>query len=77
MKITVHAAERFLQRVFQKTTYTCEELAYSTRLLNELFEDVIPNAYTKHFAVPGFKGYRAVCIENTIVTIIPKGENNV
>lgn len=77
MKVTTHAAQRFLQRVMNKSDYTCLDVDFAIRFLAKLLEDVVPNSYSKHFVLPGFENYKVVYKENTIITIIPKGESYV
>ena len=72
MKITVHAAQRFLERVMKKTEYSFQDVMFSMRYLEKLLNDVIPRSNTKHFVLPGFENYRAVYCDNAIVTIIQK-----
>jgi len=77
MNISIHAAQRFLERVMSKDTYTCIEVDFTMRFLKKLLQDVVPTSANKHFVIPGFESYRAIYRQNTIVTIIPKGEKYV
>ena len=77
MKVSVHAGERFLQRVMKKSQYTSMDIDFSIRYLEKLFKDIVPNSYARPFIIPGFENYRAIYRENTVITIIPKGEKNV
>ena len=72
IKISKHAAERFLQRVMNKTSYTKRELFYAYKFLEAEIRGVEVARYRDFFSLPSFKGYRALIIENTLVTIIPK-----
>ena len=72
MKVTVHAAQRFLERVMNKHDYSFNDVKFSIKYLEKVFQDVIPRNNTKHFVLPGFERYRAVCVDNAIVTIISK-----
>lgn len=72
MQTSFHAGERFLQRVMSKTAYTNEDVFFAMRYIDKLLSDVVVNSTTKHFVLPGFEQYKAVCIQNRIVTIIPK-----
>lgn len=77
MKISVHAAERFLQRVMNKTSYTFHDVMFTIKYLEKLLADVVPNSANKHFVLPEFQQYKAIYRENTILTIVPKGERHV
>lgn len=75
MKISVHAAQRFLERVMNKKSYTYKDVGFALRFLEKTFKDVVVLGRKKQFVVPGFENYKAVYCENTIVTIIPKGNH--
>jgi len=77
MKVSAHAGERFLQRVMNKSQYTPMDIDFSIRYLEKIFKDIVPNSYARPFTIPGFENYRAIYRENTIITIIPKGEKYV
>lgn len=72
MKISIHAAERFLERVMAKKSYNCFDTAFAMEYLEKLFKDVVVNSKVRYFVVPGFEHYRAVYKDDTIITIIPK-----
>jgi hypothetical protein len=72
MKISIHAAERFLERVFLKSDYSSKELGNAIIYLEKLLKDVIPNSYARSFPLPGFEEFRVIHKANTIITIIPK-----
>lgn len=74
MKVSYHAGERFLQRVLQKQSYTKKDIHNAIRFLEKSLKDVVPSGINKHFVLPEFQSYRAVYCQNTIVTIIPKGD---
>jgi hypothetical protein len=77
MNITHHAAERFLQRVMSKTKYTDHDVNFAMGYLQKLLRDVVIRSTSKQFVLPGFENFKAVYKQNTIVTIIPKGERYV
>jgi hypothetical protein len=77
MKISYHAAARFLERVMEKTQYTDKDLLFARRYLQKLLRDVVIVNSVKHFVLPGFENFKAIYKQNTIVTIIPKGEKYV
>ena len=72
IKVSHHAAERFLQRVMSKATYTKKELHYAYKFLEAEIKDIDVSRYRDFFSLPSFKNYRALIIENTLVTIIPR-----
>jgi hypothetical protein len=77
MKITVHAAQRFLERVMNKTEFGYQEILFTLQYLEKLFSDVVPTGTPKYIVVPCFEKYKAIYRDNTIVTIIPKGDYRV
>lgn len=77
MKISAHAAQRFLQRVMKKTDYTCLDVDFAIRFLENLLEDVVPRSRSMRFILPSFENYQIIYRDNTVVTIIPKGERYV
>ena len=70
MHITYHAAERFLQRVFQFKTYTKEEVKNATYLLKCDLNDL--QIRNSRISLPSFPKYYGVFRDNTLVTVIPK-----
>ena len=70
MEVTLHAAERFLQRVKNKFNYTKYELLKTKQELNLLFKDLVTNR--KKVIVPTFSKFLAVIKNNKVITIIPK-----
>ena len=76
MKITYHAAERFLERVMSRVQYTHQDVEFAMRYLEKLLQDVVVSTPVKRFVLPGFEDYRAVYRENAVVTIVPKGDHH-
>lgn len=72
MRISVHAAQRFLERVMNKESYTTLDIDFAIRYLQKSLQNVVPQRKTKYFVLPEFQDYKAVYIENTLVTIVPK-----
>ncbi len=77
MKVSAHAAQRFLERVMGKSTYTCIDVDFAIRYLEKILSTVVPNSNNKHFVIPGFENFKVVHRENTAITIIPKGDRHV
>ena len=73
MRITVHAAKRFLERVMNKSNYTVIDVDFTLRYLTKLFVDVVPGSRYRPIIIPGFENFQAIYQENTIITILPKG----
>lgn len=72
MQVTVHAAQRFLERVMSQTNYTYQEVGMTLEFLEKILKDVVVTSKVKHFVLPGFKNFRVVYCENTAITIVPK-----
>ena len=77
MIVSTHAAKRFLERVMCKTTYTCIDVDFALRYLEKILIDTVPTSYAKPFVLPGFENFKAIYRDNTIITIIPKGDRYV
>jgi len=75
MKITIHAAKRFLERVMSKENYTCLDVDFAIRFLEKVLRDVVPTGSATSFVLPSFENYRVIYKEGSVVTIIPKGES--
>ncbi len=72
MRITFHAAQRFVQRVLKRQEVSSTELFWAKGYLEALTRDIILSSYSGRFALPGFGRFSCVCQENTLITIIPK-----
>jgi len=72
MKITTHAAQRFLERVMSKKTYNCLDIDFALRFLVKLLSDVVPTGSTTSFVLPSFENYKVIYKEGSVVTIIQK-----
>lgn len=77
MKVTVHAAQRFLERVMNKERYSYKDVSFAMKYLSKLLTDVVPTGYATSFALPSFENYRVIYKDGSVITIIPKGEKNV
>lgn len=74
MKVSIHAGQRFLERVMEKANYNSFDVNTAIAYLEKALQDVVPNSCNMHFVIPGFENYRAIYRQNTVITIIPKGE---
>jgi len=72
MKVTVHAGERFLQRVFNKNRYSQLELMRAIKLLERETDNIVFNECRKNLLLPSFNNFVAVIKNQTIVKIINK-----
>ena len=70
LKITYHAAERFLQRVFKLSNYTVNEVKKAIKFISKDISDV--QHRNKNFILPSFPEFYCVVKNNALVTIIPK-----
>jgi len=77
MRITTHAAKRFLERVMSKKTYTCIDIDFAIRFLEKVLRDVVPTGSATSFALPSFENFRVIYKEGSVITIIPKGDKYV
>jgi hypothetical protein len=72
MKVTYHAAERFIERVLDKKSFSRKELLDAKAYLEKLTQDVVISSYRRNFVLPGFSKFACVYQEDTLITIIPK-----
>ena len=73
MKVTYHAAQRFLERVIKRTDFSKYEVHRTVEYLEYLLKDIVVTSYAKPFALPGYqKLFYVVHQENCAITIIPK-----
>ena len=72
MKITHHAVERFLQRVMNIKNVKQQDIQKAYIFLEKETKNIVVNGYKSYFALPSFKQYKAVVIDGSIVTILPR-----
>ncbi len=73
MIITLHAAQRFLERVIKKQEFTKNDLVFAKEYLAKVFKNVVCSSVTRNIALPGFENeFYVIHKHNTIITIIPK-----
>jgi len=77
MKVSVHAGEKFLQRVMSKATYTCFDVNFAIEYLEKVLRDVVPTSCSTQFALPGFENFKVIYREGSVITIIAKGGRDV
>ncbi len=75
MRVTYHAGERLLQRVFQFATYSKKQIHDAVRLIERDVRDV-QYRNKKRFILPSFPDFYAVVVEDHLVTVIPKRHTN-
>ena len=74
MHITYHAAERFLQRVFDFTSYSKTQINNAMKLLERDLFNVELRSKSR-VVLPSFPNYYGVFVQNTLVTVVPKRPN--
>ena len=73
MKVTYHAAQRFLERVVKKSNFSKYEVHRTVEYLEKALKDVMIRSYKDFFPLPGFENqFYVVAQENSAITIIPK-----
>ena len=72
MKVSIHAGQRFLERVMTKKTYSCFDVNFAIEYLEKILQDVVPTGKSTHFALPGFEDFKVVYTDGSVITIIPK-----
>jgi hypothetical protein len=75
MRVTYHAGERLLQRVFQFTTYTKKQIYDAIHLIERDIRD-IQYIGRRYLLLPSFPGFYAVVNGDTLVTIVPKNKKS-
>lgn len=74
MHITYHAAQRFLQRVFEFTSCSRTQIRNAMRLLERDLANLELRSKSR-VVLPSFPDFHGVFVENTLVTIVPKRLN--
>ncbi len=64
MRISYHAAQRFLERVINPKTFSKEDVYHAQAYLQRLLKDVVINSYKKKFVIPEFQHFLGVYQEN-------------
>ena len=72
MKVSYHAAQRFLERVLKQLEFSKIDVYCAQEYLQSLLKDVVISSYAKQFALPGFQRFLGIYQENVLVTIISK-----
>gem|GEM_PF-1595097 len=71
LRITYHAAERFLQRVFQLKDYTKDHILRAKKLIEKDVANLQLRNF-KRFPLPSFPQFYGVVVNGSLVTIVPK-----
>ena len=71
MRISYHAGERLLQRVFDFARYSHRQVVDAMRLIKRDLGD-IDFGNKKYIPLPSFPGFCGVVADRTLVTVIPK-----
>lgn len=72
MKVSFHAAERFLQRVFVMKEYSRRDVYRARRLLEKDLQNVVVTGTKRFISLPSFENAVAIFNEGTLITIYPK-----
>ena len=73
MKVSIHAGQRFLERVMTKKAYTCFDVNFAIKYFENILKDVVPTSRSTHFVLPGFENFKVIYREGSVITIVPKG----
>ncbi len=71
MKITYHAGERLIQRVFDVAKYSHKQVIDAMKLIKRDLVDV-DCRNRKYIPLPSFPGFYGVVADRTLVTVVPK-----
>jgi len=71
MRVTRHAAQRFLERVMKKENYSIHDIDYALRYLHHQLAKVIPTSYARPIALPEHKGFKVIHQDGTALSIVP------
>ena len=72
MKVSYHAAKRFLERVINQLEFSTMDIHNTQDYLEVLLKDVVITSYKRQFALPNFQRFVGIYQEDVLVTIIPK-----
>jgi hypothetical protein len=71
MRVTYHAGERLIERVFEFAKYSHAQVIEAMRLIKRDLADI--NCRNRKFIpLPSFPGFYGVVADRTLVTVIPK-----
>ena len=71
MRISYHAGERLLQRVFEFAKYSHRQVVDAMKLIKKDISD-IEFGNRQYIPLPSFPGFYGVIADQTLVTVIPK-----
>ena len=72
MKATFHLAQRFIERVLKKSSYTKDEIKNIYFYLSEVCKNIVPRSYRGYCPFPDNPNFVIAYNENTATTILPK-----
>ncbi len=76
MKITYHAGERLIQRVFALAKYSHNQVIDAMKLIKRDLVDV-EYRNRRYIPLPSFPGFYGVIVDRTLVTVVPKNYRRV
>jgi hypothetical protein len=71
LKVTYHAGERLMQRVFDIAKYSHRQVIDAMKLIKRDLADV-EYRNRKYIPLPSFPGFYGVIADRTLVTVVPK-----
>lgn len=74
MRVTYHAAQRFIERVLDKKSFSRKDMQEAKAFLENLTQNIVISSYRKNFVLPGFSKFACVYQEDALLTIIPKNK---
>ena len=72
MKVTIHAAKRYLERVLKKDSYSKKELYETFVYIKNPFKDIVTTTYKGFCPLPDNPNFVIAFEENRANTILPK-----
>ena len=72
MKASIHMAQRFLERVLNKNSYSKKELYNTYIYLSEICKNIMPRGYRGYCPLPENSKFVIAYNENVATTILPK-----
>jgi len=72
MKATKHLAQRFLERVLNKDSYSKNEFQNIMIYLKEVCKNIVPRSYRGYCPLPDNSNFVIAYSENVATTILPK-----
>ena len=72
MRVSHHAAERFLQRVFHMDRYSRHDINRARKLLQRDVSSLVVTGVKRFVPLPSFQEAVALYLDGTLVTVYPR-----